>query len=161
MNMCSIFWQHIDGLVQERRNSSALAMELHLSCTNPSISSIRYWQWCFKWKSIWTDKNIFIPSISWLLMQGVWASATMVLSYSSPEIFYPQHQMDQHGQFRCCDTETWKLPSCQLIYDDNVMSFQCLQNWQHIYLQSFSGKDHLMISFPPQMGHPCLITGNL
>ena len=26
----------IDGLVQERRNSSALAMELHLSCTNPS-----------------------------------------------------------------------------------------------------------------------------
>ena len=26
----------IDGLVQERRNSSALAMELLLSCTNPS-----------------------------------------------------------------------------------------------------------------------------
>ena len=30
-------WQHIDGLVQERRNSSASAMELRLSCTNPSI----------------------------------------------------------------------------------------------------------------------------
>ena len=29
---------YIDGLVQERRNSSALAMELRLSCTNPSIS---------------------------------------------------------------------------------------------------------------------------
>ena len=28
---------HMDGLVQERRNSSALAMELRLSCTNPSI----------------------------------------------------------------------------------------------------------------------------
>ena len=28
---------HIDGLVQERRNSSALAMELRLSRTNPSI----------------------------------------------------------------------------------------------------------------------------
>ena len=26
-----------DGLVQERRNSSELAMELRLSCTNPSI----------------------------------------------------------------------------------------------------------------------------
>ena len=26
--------RQIDGLVQERRNSSALAMELHLSCTN-------------------------------------------------------------------------------------------------------------------------------
>ena len=31
-------WQHHnDGLVQERRNSSALSMELRLSCTNPSI----------------------------------------------------------------------------------------------------------------------------
>ena len=28
---------HINGLVQERCNSSALALELHLSCTNPSI----------------------------------------------------------------------------------------------------------------------------
>ena len=27
----------IDGLVQERRNSSALAMELRLSCTDPLI----------------------------------------------------------------------------------------------------------------------------
>ena len=34
-------WVHFDlyfdGLVQERRNSSVLAMELRLSCTNPSI----------------------------------------------------------------------------------------------------------------------------
>ena len=28
---------YINGLVQERRNSSALAMELYLSCTNPLI----------------------------------------------------------------------------------------------------------------------------
>ena len=35
------FITSIDGLVQERRNSSALAMELRLSCTNPSIK----WQW--------------------------------------------------------------------------------------------------------------------
>ena len=27
----------IDGLMQERCNSSALALELHLSCTNPSM----------------------------------------------------------------------------------------------------------------------------
>ena len=26
---------HIDGLVQERCNSSAIAMELHVPCTNP------------------------------------------------------------------------------------------------------------------------------
>ena len=30
-------YSHIDGLVQDGRNSSALAMELCLSCTNPSI----------------------------------------------------------------------------------------------------------------------------
>ena len=29
--------EYIDGYVQERCNSSALAMELHFSCTNPSI----------------------------------------------------------------------------------------------------------------------------
>ena len=29
---------HINGLVQERCNSSALAMELHLCYTNPSVS---------------------------------------------------------------------------------------------------------------------------
>ena len=34
---------HIDGLVQERRNSSALAMELGLSCTNLSILNIGLW----------------------------------------------------------------------------------------------------------------------
>ena len=28
---------HVDGLVQERRNSTALAMKLRLSCTNPSM----------------------------------------------------------------------------------------------------------------------------
>ena len=38
-----VYWElymciaYIDGLVQERRNSSALAIELGLSCTNPSI----------------------------------------------------------------------------------------------------------------------------
>ena len=30
-------WPDIDWLAQERRNASAIAMELRLSCTNPSI----------------------------------------------------------------------------------------------------------------------------
>ena len=34
---------HLDGLVQERRNSSALAMELRLSCINPSLSCVHQW----------------------------------------------------------------------------------------------------------------------
>ena len=31
---------HMDGLVQEKHNSIADALELHLSCTNPSISAL-------------------------------------------------------------------------------------------------------------------------
>ena len=34
---------NIDGLVQERRNSSALAMEFRLSCTNPSTCATCIW----------------------------------------------------------------------------------------------------------------------
>ena len=33
---------HIDGLVQERRNSIANALELRLSCPNPSIWNLAY-----------------------------------------------------------------------------------------------------------------------
>ena len=35
--MTLAFTDHIDGLVQERRNSTANALELRLSCTNPSM----------------------------------------------------------------------------------------------------------------------------
>ena len=36
-------WYYVDGLVQERRNSSALTMELHFSCTNPSMCARSRW----------------------------------------------------------------------------------------------------------------------
>ena len=36
-NVMTHFMDNIDGLVQERRNSSALAMELRLSLAKPSI----------------------------------------------------------------------------------------------------------------------------
>ena len=39
---CMMHHLHIGGLVQKRRNSSALAMELRQSCTNPSISSRKF-----------------------------------------------------------------------------------------------------------------------
>ena len=50
---------HFDGLVQERRNSRALALELRLSCTNPSI-----------WKSIsiarGASNNSFLVGYFWM-----------------------------------------------------------------------------------------------
>ena len=33
----SFHWRCVDGLVQERRNSIVGALQLHLSCTDPSI----------------------------------------------------------------------------------------------------------------------------
>ena len=38
-------YSNIDGLMQERRNSIAEALELRLSCINPSICSIQL-AWC-------------------------------------------------------------------------------------------------------------------
>ena len=37
VGICLDLWNHIGGLVQERRNSIANALGLRLSCTNPSI----------------------------------------------------------------------------------------------------------------------------
>ena len=47
----------IDGLVQERRNSSALAMEFRLSCTNPSI-----WWWPIFAGMFWFQPHSDIPN---------------------------------------------------------------------------------------------------
>ena len=38
-----IWRHHIGGLVQERRNSSAVAMELRFSCIEPSIYAFTQW----------------------------------------------------------------------------------------------------------------------
>ena len=51
---------HIDRLVQQRHNSSALAMELHLSCSNPSICGLV----CQKQVSRTVTSN-YIPQILW------------------------------------------------------------------------------------------------
>ena len=47
---------HFGGSVQKRRNSSALAMELNLSCTDPSIWSLFY----FSCTSIFLMQHFFI-----------------------------------------------------------------------------------------------------
>ena len=44
--LSNVQW-NIDGLVQERRYSIALAMEWRLSCTNPSIWRCRYTKHCY------------------------------------------------------------------------------------------------------------------
>ena len=67
-------WGHLDGLVQERCNSSVLAMEFHLSCTNPSIWNIpnsQKWSkavfenWCLGKCSDITDAGISANTYNW------------------------------------------------------------------------------------------------
>ena len=67
---------YINGLVQERLNSSALAMKLRLSCTNPPISppletlrdiySVLYFCGRFEWS--WSSKEVYDvsdPCLTW------------------------------------------------------------------------------------------------
>ena len=49
---------HIDRSVQERHHSTALALELHLSCTNPSISS----QLEMRIDAVWILPSVFSPN---------------------------------------------------------------------------------------------------
>ena len=58
-----IVYLHLDALVQERRNSSALAMELRLSCTNPSTWSVDHLSYFMK-KSIW----FYFPSYAVVIL---------------------------------------------------------------------------------------------
>ena len=56
---------HVDGLVQERHNSSALAMELHLSCTNPLMCSLKVLSMKLMQKSIYQFCYFFLNKIHW------------------------------------------------------------------------------------------------
>ena len=73
MSDATYFLADIDALVQERCNSSALGMELHLSCTNPSIY---YWvNWLFSSKGssalamelhLWCTNSSINYWVNWL-----------------------------------------------------------------------------------------------
>ena len=78
-------WMHcrvyIDGLMQERHKSSALAMELHLSCTNPSIYIIHVEMW-------WCLILLLLPI---QLQENTWIAVTIplfvcLISYISAHI---------------------------------------------------------------------------
>ena len=65
----SCHWSvYIDGLMQERRNSSALAMELRLSCINPSIfceqMTHEIWMNFTIWLNLWTVTSYMMMVIS-------------------------------------------------------------------------------------------------
>ena len=57
-----VLYYHIDGLVQERHNSCALAMVWWLSCTNPLIWAI---------PSIYSIRNLNVRSVTGLLPDDI------------------------------------------------------------------------------------------
>ena len=58
---------YIDGLVQDRRNSSASAMELRLSCTNPSI---------YVWWMLYVKYALLLYAIDVVLTLSYWGAET-------------------------------------------------------------------------------------
>ena len=80
---------YIYGLVLERRNSSALALELRLSCTNPLIYSLASFgqEFCFAacccslQKKIWnlSDRSIILPKFIYD-KEGKLARPTQILT---------------------------------------------------------------------------------
>ena len=63
------WWRQGDGLVQERRNSSALAMELRLSCTNP------WRRFVSGFPSQWTrNSELWVFSL-WLAWTSCWTKS--------------------------------------------------------------------------------------
>ena len=58
---------YIDGLMQERRNPSALAMELSLSCSNPTIC---WFKFCRSYSSLANWLRIILGSGNGLLYEG-------------------------------------------------------------------------------------------
>ena len=98
----------IDGLVQERRNSSALAMELRLSCTNPSISRFTVQDWC---KSIANTLDIYIYGIIY------WSYSSFVLN----------HWYDWFTDRKISHIADWGLASHRWIHAKET-EFQCISN---------------------------------
>ena len=65
------WYQHIDGLVQEGCNSSVFAMELCLSCTDPSIWNGSFFPpvYCMVMYMSWhTNHWHFAPTVTYSLM---------------------------------------------------------------------------------------------
>ena len=80
-NLCSTIsykiHRCINGLVQDCNISSALAMEILQSCTNPSIFSFsvifQHWDDAGSWNlSSWRTRTPFFHILSCLLLSGIW-----------------------------------------------------------------------------------------
>ena len=134
-----VYPDKFDGLVQERCNSSALAMELRLSCTYPSSCP-----WCLKYvryislyrvnqQIIWADEatKSYYESVCWWMNCMWWALFIYFFNCASMGIF------------------------CQKFNTIAFMSFQCL--WTHLHsILSFECALSNVISMSFTHSHECI-----
>ena len=78
---------HFDGLVQERCNSTVLAMELCLSCINPSIWYTVFCKWQLKWT--WGNDTVSCHVIVFklLLKSMLWTGLPIFMFLSDLRYF--------------------------------------------------------------------------
>ena len=100
----------IEALVQERRNSSALAMELHLSCTNPS-----------KWKCF-LQRWPFVSRFHQLLVDSLHKGSVMRTFDISLMLAWTNSSVA--GDLRCHDADV-KSPYCIDLWDSMCGLFSC------------------------------------
>ena len=119
---------YINGLVQERRNSSALAMELHLSCTNPSIYCLAITRTnsatCPNSHNLITDKNLstaiktvhfkntLVITCSHGLLE-VWVELYDIWHVS---VHFCEYRYDNKVIFVWCIDLVWKVSFEKLLY---------------------------------------------
>ena len=95
--ICITFMDLIQGLVQERRNSSTLAMKLHLSCINMSLWFYLKWKnlnltalFRLKYEKFMCDKQYHI--FEWLAwhhhLSLVMRQIKMPTSFREPQFFF-------------------------------------------------------------------------
>ena len=105
---------HINGLVQERHNSIANAMELHLSCTNPSMCN----------KS--TSWELFFRLIYYCNWYFYFSVNGPVKCWLDP-LYTPLPMVYQRGfGFVVCSFLSWKQHQTQL----NNYLWQCESLWR-------------------------------
>ena len=135
-----------DGLVQERRNSSALAMKLHLSCTNPSKLSIPWrseyvFAFCFMQGALMKIVDSFCQKGQHFANSPVWL-VVITLHWqpwcwnNSPEILNEKFLVHCCISLRQSESYMVQIMACHLVctkpLSQPVLDYCKLNPWEQI-----------------------------
>ena len=147
---------HIDGLVQEWRNSSALTMELCLSCTNPLIctSPINFYQlpWIFHAQMGGRDFLSHLPNQFIILLINL-VEWFIVDIYGGMHVKY-QSNHDPHNWY----LRLQKMQSCSIMrYHISKLQFRIFLIDEILWNTNSIGKGLQLLNWIIGKGNLCLI----